>query len=173
MAVNDAWRLLPFADVLYACDAAWWDHHSGANGFAGERWSSHGDKLHNNKLACADRWRLSLVAGADREGFSLNPAHIHYGSNSGFQAINLAILFGATEIALVGFDMHANGGQTHFFGAHPKPLRDDKNYGRFIPALETAAKMLPDTIRITNCTPGSALGCFPKASLDDVLTDWN
>jgi hypothetical protein len=172
IAINDAWRRLPFADVLYACDEAWWDIHKGASAFRGQRWSSHGSADHDDKRACADRYALNLVAGAEREGFSLDPARIHYGSNSGFQGINLGILFGArpVEILLVGFDMRAPDGQTHFFGPHPSGLRNDKNYGRFIPAFNVAARKLPPDIKIINCTPGSALACFPKADLNDALT---
>src|SRR5512139_1237105 len=37
VAVNDAYRLFPDADVLYACDPKWWDVHKGVRKFAGER----------------------------------------------------------------------------------------------------------------------------------------
>ena len=30
IVVNDAYRLLPRADILYACDARWWELHEGA-----------------------------------------------------------------------------------------------------------------------------------------------
>lgn len=170
IAVNDAYRLLSGADVLYACDAKWWDVHGGCRDFAGERWSSH-EAGNNDKLACAERYGLSLVAGAADEGFSLSPERIHYGSNSGFQAINLAILFGATRIALVGFDMHTPAGRKHFFGDHPAGLVNNGNYERFIPAFERAAAKLPAHIRIINCTPGSALRCFPMADLAAVFDD--
>jgi hypothetical protein len=174
IAVNDAYRLLPFADILYACDAAWWGVHRGAPVFSGERWSCHGSRAHNDKLACADRYALNLVQGDSREGFSFDPARIHYGSNSGFQAINLGIHFGSglsrRRILLVGFDMHAPGGRAHFFGDHPPGLAQDKNYGRFLSAFERAAKALPPGLKIINCTPGSALRCFPMADLNDALT---
>ncbi len=166
VAVNDAWRLVPSAAVLYACDAAWWHHHKGVPEFQGERWSTHGGPKHNNKLEAAALYGLNLVQGMDSHaGFSTDPAVIHYGSSSGFQAVNLAILMGARRIVLVGFDMHG----THFFGQHPKPLRNNTSYGNFIRAFERAAKRLPPGVEIINCTPGSALGCFPKANLDDVL----
>lgn len=110
-----------------------------------------------------------MIAGAHREGFSLDPSVINFGSNSGFQAINLAIAFGAKRIVLVGFDMTASNGGTHFFGNHPKGLIQNANYERFIPAFERAAKKLPSDIKIINCTPNSALRCFPTADLTDVL----
>jgi hypothetical protein len=110
------------------------------------------------------------VRGRDLPHFSLDPSVIHYGSNSGFQAINLAILLGATTIVLVGFDMH---GREHFFGKHPAPLGqlDDRRPGfeRYVHHFVTAAKRLPSHIRILNCTPGSALTCFAMRALDDAL----
>jgi hypothetical protein len=168
VAVNDAYRLLPFADVLYACDANWWEWHAGCPEFAGEKWSSHEPRA-NEKMAQAERYGLSLVPGRSADGFSLDPGVIHYGSNSGFQAINLAILFGATTIVLVGFDMTAAGRKRHFFGDHPKPLGNAAKYEHFIPAFRRAAKTLPAGIEIINCTPDSALDCFPKMPLSEAL----
>lgn len=170
IAVNDAYRLLPGAAVLYACDAAWWHHHKGAPDFQGERWSSHGSPSptrHNDKTEVAERYGVRLVWGRDQAGFSTDPEAIHYGSNSGFQAVNLALLMGARRVVLVGFDMHG----AHFFGAHPKPLRNTTSYGGFIRAFERAADRLPEGVQILNATPGSALRCFPMVSLDDVLAE--
>lgn len=167
IAVNDAHRLLPFADILYACDAAWWNMHKGVREFGGERWSSHGlCRKSNDKSDAARDHGLLLVAGRDsHEGFSLDPDCIHYGSNSGFQAVNMAILLGATRIILVGFDMRG----THFFGKHPKGLRNATSFVNFIRAFERAAKYLPKHITILNATPGSALRCFPMVDLHVAL----
>jgi hypothetical protein len=166
IAVNDAYRRVPGAQVLYACDAAWWHHHKGARGFKGQRWSSHGSATHNNKTQVAELYGVRLVPGRDGpHGFSLDPVVIHYGSNGGFQAVNLALLMGASRVVLVGFDMHGS----HFFGRHPKPLRNVTNFNGFIRAFERAARHLPAGVQILNATPGSALRCFPMVSLDDVL----
>jgi hypothetical protein len=155
IAVNDAYRRLPFADVLYACDARWWGVHGHCAGFAGEKWSSH--SRDNQKLKEADRYGLTLVTGCNRKGFSLDPDQIHYGGNSGFQAVNLAILFGAYRIVLIGCDMHGS----HFFGPHPTPLRNTSRFDQYIQKFGDAAKMLPSHIKIVNATPDSALMCFP------------
>jgi hypothetical protein len=160
ISVNDAYRRLPFADVLYACDAKWWNVHGDCKGFAGEKWSSH-DGQGNKKLKEAELYSLKLVCGESRKGFSLDPGRIHYGGNGGFQAVNLAILFGARRIVLVGFDMHGS----HFFGPHPGPLRNTRNFEKFINSFGEAARMLPAHIRIVNATPGSALKCFPFVDL--------
>ena len=65
----------------------------------------------NNKLECAKTYGLQLIDGADEQGFSTTPGLIHYGANSGFQAVNLAIQFGARYIVLIGFDMREVNGR--------------------------------------------------------------
>jgi hypothetical protein len=160
---------MPWADMLYACDEMWWRHHGGCPDFAGEKWSSHGLKKHNDKVNAAERYGLNLVAGHDEIGFSLDPDVIHYGSNSGFQALNIAILTGGNPIILVGFNMQSVGRQRHFFGNHPAGLRNTADYRNFARHFERAARRLPADIRIWNATPDSALTCFPKVELNDAI----
>lgn len=79
--------------------------------------------------------------------------------------MNLALQFGASKITLLGFDMQPDGNRRHFFGDHPPGLNNGPNYGHFIGAFETAARLLPADIEIINATPGSALTCFPRELL--------
>lgn len=167
IAVNDACRLMPWADAMYACDRAWWKHHQGT-AFPGPKWSSH-HKDGNDKLDVAAEFGINLVAGRVAKGFSVDPALIHYGMNSGFQAVNLAILFGAATIVLVGFNMQHVDGKKHFFGDHPGKLQRGAKYERFAIPFEQAAKNMPAGVTILNATPKSALKCFPIVRLADVL----
>lgn len=168
VTVNDAYRLMPWAEVTYACDAAWWDIHR-LNVLAGEKWTSHSLSPKNDKRAAADQWGLRVIEGRDAPSFSRDPARIHYGNNSGFQAVNLAILFGADPIILVGFDMRDVGGKRHFFGNHKPPLRDGHQFGPWIKKFAQAAEKLGPAPRIINATPDSALACFPMMPLKDAL----
>jgi hypothetical protein len=169
IAVNDAYRLLPWADMIYACDYAWWRLHEGCRSFAGEKWTSHGLSPKNDKSALPAQYGVQILRGEDQPGFSLDPAVIHYGNNSGYQAVNLAILFGADPIVLVGFDMRTVGGKTHFFGNHRPPLRDAGKFGKWCANFATAAEMLGGRPRIINATPGRALTCFPMMLLAEAL----
>jgi len=172
LAVKDAARLrMPWAEVMYCCDTWWWERFDGLRSFAGERWSSH-EKRANEKLEIAAKYGVRLVRGSYGTSFSTDPALIHYGSNSGYQAVNLAIhlLRGPRKrIALVGFDMRTCE-RRHFFGPH-KDRHNGVKYERFIPSFEQAAKGLPREIEIINCTPGSAMGpqIVPHMPLADVL----
>jgi hypothetical protein len=165
IVVNDAWRLLPRADVLFACDAAWWRYYRGVPGFEGERWSSHGTG--NDKQDVALAYGINCVRGRHGTVFSRKQGLLHYGSNSGFQAINLAIQFGAAKIVLIGFDMRVVDGQAHFFGNHPKGLRN-ADPRRFVTFFVQAAKQLKD-VEIVNATPRSALTCWPIVTIEDAL----
>jgi hypothetical protein len=176
VAVNDAYRRLPFADVLYACDGDWWRHHNGCLDFAGERWSSHGNAMHNDKREIGERYGISLIRGADSEGFSLDPSIIHYGAMGGFQAVNIAghKMGWKGKIILVGFDMTAIEGHRHFFGEHPKGLRATRigkggSYEQCIAHFGIAAKNMPAEFDIVNCSPASALTVFRIATLGDEL----
>lgn len=163
VAVGAAWQRLPWADVLYACDARWWDAHKGAPGFAGEKWSLHCER--SNKLETAKKYGLRLVASKIGKGFSLDPAVIHEGRNSGYQAVNLAILMGGNPIVLVGFDMRGN---THFC-ERPKGVVAPKDYSVFASAFDEAALLLPKHIKVLNATPDSKIAGFRRVELDDVL----
>lgn len=171
--VQDAYRVFKFADALYGCNPSWWRLHRNCDGCEAPKWSTHHEDMTNNKLALADELGIRLVEGRHGDEFSLDPSYINYGSNSGFQAINLAILLGCKKIVLVGFDMRCKNGKGHFFGNHPGgELRQntDEEYRNFVRHYERAAKALPASISIVNATPGSALTCFPMLSLEDALS---
>ena len=162
---------MPWADALYGCDARWWDIHKDCDGFAGAKWSSHDKEgQSNDKTAAADKHGLHIVKGAPGGGFSTDPSLIHYGDNSGFQALNLAILLGATYIVLVGFDMRHVKGKSHFFGDHPQGLFQRPEYESFAKKFDKAAA--PDGVTIVNATPGSALKCYPMMSLDEAIESY-
>ena len=169
LAVNDAYKMFPRADVLYACDAAWWEVNRFVPDFTGERWTSHSLNPKNDKTNFHNKDLFNIIAGSSAAGFSTNPAVIHYGNNSGFQAVNLAILFGAAEIVLVGFDMRIVDNKSHFFGNHKTPLRDSHSFLGWINDFNEANKRLKAGVRIVNATPNSALKCFPMVSLEEVI----
>lgn len=171
IAVNDAWRLMPFADVLYAADVAWWLAHDGVKDFLGEKWSiKFGDPFMTSErsVELAKKYGLRLVQGLALQGFSLDSRYVH-GCNSGYQAVNLAILFGANPIIMAGFNMQDVNGKKHFFGDHPAPLNNDTTHRSWVPFFDKAKEMLPEDIRIVNSTPDSAIKCFETMPLAEAL----
>ena len=157
---------------MYACDSKWWDCHQGCADFKGEKWSSHNydkKRIRDDKSRIQNTYGINLVSGTDGIGFSADPEVIHYGSNSGFQALNLALLFGGDPIILVGFDMRVVEGKRHFFGDHPPGLSNTTTYQNFVAHFDRAMKKSPTAAKILNATPGSALTCFPMVDPYDVL----
>lgn len=167
IAVNDAWRVLPWAEVLYATDARWWKTHDGVPDFTGEKWTSHNKSIERSKPDLAAEYDLNLVHAKNGAAFSADPAYITYGRNSGFQAINLAMHFGAARVLMVGFDLGLRNGQRHFFGEHPAPLRNTEP-STFIKDF-VAAQRFPMPCEVINCTPGSGLRTYPMMLLEDAL----
>ena len=170
IAVNDSFRLAPFADMLYACDSKWWIYHrETALKFAGLKVCLDDSTPYRDVLVL--KWQKKVPSGITL-GYSDDPEYLATGGNSGYQAVNLAGLMGAKRIILLGFDMQPVKGKTHFFGDHPPQLVTETSTYRdqFIPAFRTIAPELAKRgIEVLNCTEGSALDAFPMAQLNDVL----
>lgn len=96
------------------------------------------------------------------------------GGNSGFQALNLAVQFGARKIILAGFDMTDDSG-VHWYGRNTWSGANNPDYTNFrkwISAFESAAPQLAALgVRVVNTSPHSALTCFPKMSLQEAVDD--
>lgn len=166
IAVNDTWRVAPWADHLYACDAKWWRYHGDTvlREFKGRKWTQRENDKDEDQIQAIERFGLEWKEGARLPG--LGRTRLHYGDNGGYQAINLAYLLGATEILLLGYDMQKTNGRTHFFGDHPDPLNvggDYTDWARQFAAL--AADLEAENVRVTNYTRETALTCFPRGSL--------
>ena len=159
ITINDAYRVAPWGDLQYACDLKWWNWHSDKlDHMPRERWTTDRE--------AADKHGLNYIAGQWGDGLSDDPGLIHYGSNSGYQAINIAYLKGASRVLLLGYDMKiATSGASHWFGDHPDKVRS--GYERWFKNFDTIAAQ--NKIEILNVTPDSALPSFKKANLRDVL----
>lgn len=117
----------------------------------------------------AKRYGLFRVSGESRPGLG-KKAMVHFGENSGYQAINLAYLFGASKIILLGFDMQTTSGKSHWHGDHPAGLNRNsplKQFARNFNAL--AQDLSAEGVDVFNATRETALDCFPKVKLEDVL----
>jgi hypothetical protein len=86
--------------------------------------------------------------------------------------VNLAFLFGVTEIILVGFDMKITD-KVHFFGDNPYHNKyqgpNNNTMKRWVFNFEQLAKDLAsEGVVVLNATRDSALTCFPKVDLEAV-----
>lgn len=162
--------MAPHADHLYACDARWWEHHGVevVEKFAGRRWTH--DKMvpDPEQHAVAKRFGIEMQRGVDAPG--LGRTMIHFGSNGGYQAINLAYLLGAGRIILLGYDMQRTGGKAHWFGDHPGVLNSGSAYTDWIGNFRRLAKDLAtEGVEVINCSRETALDCFPRMTIAEAL----
>lgn len=108
-------------------------------------------------------------AGAEG-GLSVDGSAIVTGYNSGHQALNIAVLAGASRVVLLGYDGKPGpGGRMHWFGDHPV-----KTPPSWLPLycrqLRVAAPMIAALgVEVVNCSPGSAIDAFARGDLDLAL----
>ena len=180
VVVNNSWQRAMSADILYACDGAWWSMHAAAvrAGFLGQCWTRRPIADADGTYNAVERQHLAIVSAlpwlecipALREPGLGRDGAICLAGNGGHQAINLAYLFGARRILLIGYDMKRGPrGEAHWHGDHPKPLTQGLP-NSWIRGFEVLAKdAIEREIRIINCSTATALTCFPRATLEAVL----
>jgi hypothetical protein len=162
---NDTYRLVPYLDEFYACDKHWWDYHK-------DRFFDMRDmdraRLWTQDGATAESLGINYIKGRySNKGLSQDPALIHFGSNSGFQLLNIAMLMGIRKAILVGYNLQKVDNVSHFFGDHPGKLNKNSPYEKF----RDAFKQIKDAQKemIVNCTPRTALKSIRKADLLEEL----
>lgn len=150
IAINRTYELAPWADVIYGCDDRFWKRYYEdiKTRCSGELWAYQDDPC--KKFGC-NKARLRSTGG-----------------NSGYQAVRLAITeFGATRIILLGFDLGRPG---HWHPEHgdgwPNPTQNNMVHWR-----ENLRRLGIEfkEVEIINCTRKTALECFPKMELENVL----
>jgi len=176
IGVNNAYLLGDWVDCCFFGDCAWYLVHRVPLA-----------KFQGIKVTCCDRFANKPVAkcegikylakgggkglpGADSKlyGISENPSKVAWNSNSGAAAISLAAHFGVKRIILLGFDMQAPDGMTHWhFGHNPKNKQPFNRHLRGFPVIAKDAQCMG--IEIFNASPNSKIELFPKLTLEEAL----
>lgn len=173
IAINDAYRLCLFAELLYFCDTKWYRWHANEPAFRGFS----GTKVRLAPTAAEPPLPepVKILRNDDKAGVAgglcQGPDGLRTGRNSGYQCINLAVHLGCTRVVLLGYDMKfAADGASHWFGDHPVPTRASTYDSAMLPHFETlVAPLKTRGVEVINCTRGSAIACFPTADLADLL----
>lgn len=164
IAVNNSYAKLQHPDVVYACDYLWWKlNHMKAKQNIPRR------QLWTQDRAAAEQFQLSHIQWEGKDG--LGKRGLRVNGNSGAGAINLAYHFGARRILLVGMDMKPGpNGEKHWHPDHPKPLVQGQQFEEWRKKMGVlAADLKTEGVTVVNCTPGSALTCFPMGDLEQEL----
>ena len=167
---------------MYFADAQWWEWHTKGlkkswpwvsftaeevkewfASFAGQKVT-----IENTGMLVGDP-SVAMLHNYGYEGLSEKTNGLSTGSNSGYQAVNVATLSGAKRILLLGYDMRFHGKRSHSHNGHPVKLPEDK-YTQYAGAFKT---MLPQLkrlgVEVINCTEGSAIQCFPFSTIEKEL----
>jgi hypothetical protein len=163
IAVNTAYLYAPWADVVYAGDFMFWKVH-------GERIKKQCPRAQRwtQDNSAAERFQLNRQRGGNREGLGLTVVHMN--GSSGFQAINLAFLWGSRKIVLLGMDMREIDGKKHRHGDHEKGLVQAQLFAEWIhKGKKLAEDLAAQKCEVVNCTPGSALPWFPMSTIEKEL----
>ena len=147
IVVNTSFRAAPWADVLYAMDRAWWTQYGAeaAVRFQGEKVAP-----------------INAMRGVTR-------SRVAPYRNSGAQAIAYAVQRGAQRIVLLGYDcQYGPNGERHWHGNHPKGLGNAGTVQAWHQHFSDIARAHA-AIKIINCSRSTALECFPRAALEEVL----
>ncbi len=164
VACNNAYLLDLNADVLCWADQRWY------------MWNRF--DLVNHKGPYKIAWRsgpntpglkyYQLKHHNQPPGISSKPDQI-IANNTGQGAINIAYLFGAARIVLLGFDMRMVAGQHNWHTKHKGATSHNRYPQVFAPAISRAAKDLKQRgVEVINATKDSALKCFPYRDLREI-----
>ena len=155
IAINDVLKYVPFATMLVACDTGWHDR--------------------NKHLAQNFKGYKIMIAGKGRPGWNYfidqgmteDKLILRHTRNSGFYAMITAIKLGASKIYLLGFDVIWKK-QPYFYDIPYDKVREYKSSMHRKDADLRYFDYYKDH-NIINASPDSAITCFPKCSLDEIL----
>ena len=164
IAVKHAIVLRPTADILF---------------LAGERLRDVLPLLlarfRGGEIVVRGRGLPELPASARRVGRSDSRAGLTHdrqrvsGRDAGTSAINLAYHLGATEIVLLGYDMHGGHWCTGEL-PHPLPSPPAAHFRRHLEVLpRLAADLCRAGVRVVNCSPESRVTVFDQQPLEAFL----
>jgi hypothetical protein len=177
-ACNDAYKLAPDAALIHGCNYEWWaSRYQSVKYLPAEKWTTNGK--------AAAEFDLNWIAEVNKPGLSVDGNVLHHGHSSGYQLVGMAYRNGADRIVLLGFDMkfapdydgkakRIGSTPRHFFGEYDEPALQHwpsvkVQAGVHVELLDLYRSIAKQgLVEIVNCSPGSALTCFPNRDIADV-----
>lgn len=170
LTINKSFELAPWADVLYAADYGFWRQYEAARKFKGWRYAA------EDSVRYLDAGIYPVTIARDpKNGLRIDQmvkgpiGTVGNGGNSGFQAVNLAVQFGASRILLC-LDYRGK----HWHPDHPRTLRNptDGQLRAWAATMDKQASLLASWgVEVVNVAPQSILRAYPHA--DSRLFDPN
>lgn len=168
-------------DVIAGCNWQFWHHYwEQIKGYRCIKWAT----LDHDKVKHLD---LNLIESRFMDGLSTDKSYIAHHHGTGPQLLNIAYHYGFKVLLLIGWDMRYPGkvdqftytGKRHYFGEDPLtekhwPVHISPD-GRLDGLMKEVVTIHPEEygIKIINCTPGSAMTCFPMMDLDEAIDQYS
>jgi len=166
IAVNNAYKLADWIDVMFYGDCRWLGGHAdGLKRFSGLKMTT----CPNHDSNLGRSIGIKVLAKRRQHGIHSQPDAVNWNLSSGACAINVAVHLGAKRIILLGYDMRRVDGRNNW---HPDHIttKDHNPYARFLtPFPIIAADLRRLGVECVNATPGSALTVFPIVDPEEVL----
>jgi hypothetical protein len=144
-------------------DRGWWNAYAQKIAAGPELWTTNTE--------AARIYRINYIRGEMGGGIPHWPDSIRMGGNSGFQALQLALFWGADRVILLGYDMQHTAGRTHWHGDHKKGLHNPVSAYMSKWAKCFAEIPAPIRAKVFNATRVSALKCFKRVDLETCLSE--
>lgn len=150
---NTTFRMAPWAELLFFHDRKWWEVH--------------GEEVN----ATFPGLRVTMASLTAPTILSLAGTGFNAYRNSGAGAISFAVMAGAKRVITLGLDgKYAADGRRHWHVQHPR-LGNAVTLPRFVKYFPQLAKDAASKgVEIINASRDTALTCFPRAALEDVLS---
>lgn len=181
IAVNDMYLVAPWADICYFADTRWygWQKQGIAKSWPWIKFSAEearkafesfsGQKVKIDHPEAISDPQVLVLKNLGCEGLSLQQNGIHTGINSGYQALNIAVLAGGNPILLVGYDMRFHGARSHSHNGHPLTM-PESSYGEYAKKFSSTQIQLNQLgVQVWNCTPNSVITAFQRGDLAGLL----
>lgn len=153
IAINDAYQLAPWADILYAPDAQWWKRTIAVPHLPLLRYTLQPD-------AQRYRDRVTVLPFTGQDGIDWTPMRVRTGRHGGYSAINIACHLQPSRIVLLGYDLQPSPTyQHHFADLHAVTIgRTLTRYAAWLPRYNgLAAELASHGIEIVNASRQTAI----------------
>ena len=162
VAINDALLYLPWATALFSIDPQWVENRmEQIRKFPGEKYLA---------VEPVDGLEAAYLIRQRGKELSETWPEVRISGNSGYGALNLAVLKGAKRIVLLGYDFYDSAQHWHagylWNQNNPMPTlysRWAKDFNSTVPQLKQLG------VEVINTSMLSLITAFPKVSIDEVL----
>lgn len=169
VVINDGFRKLPWADVLFSADGWWirkrepeWNKRRRRTVFA---LRATGDWPYYAQLY---GHRVELLHLQDGVKLSTREGDCHFADNSGYGALDYVIARGAKKIALAGYDMGPTGWWHGGYEWKTIAEREPVKWVRWRAAFEMIApEIAARGVDVVNLNPQSLVRCFRFGTLEE------